>query len=154
VAKAVDVMTTTNQAAAEAMLAAGVDAATDVTGFGLLGHLHEMLQASGLAATIDAGAVPLIDPRVMELARSGAVPGGTRRNWSFVQPHVDAGSLGEAEQLVLADAQTSGGLLVASQHPDAVLEEMREGGVAAVRIGTIEPGESGRISVEGRLQAA
>jgi selenide, water dikinase len=154
VAKAVDVMTTTNQAAAEAMLAGGVDAATDVTGFGLLGHLHEMLQASGLAATIDGGAIPLIDERVMGLARSGAVPGGTRRNRSFVQPHVDAGLLDEVEQLVLADAQTSGGLLVASPHPDAVLEEMRERGVAAVRIGTVEPGESGRIRVEGRLPDA
>jgi selenide, water dikinase len=154
VAKAVDVMTTTNQAAAEAMLGAGVHAATDVTGFGLLGHLHEMLRASGLAATIDAGAIPVIDRRVMGLAQSGAIPGGTRRNWSFVQPHVDAGSLDEAEQLVLADAQTSGGLLVASPHPDAVLEEMRERGVAAVRIGTVQPGEPGRISVEGRLPAA
>jgi selenide, water dikinase len=154
VARAVDVMTTTNQAAAEAMLAAGVDAATDVTGFGLLGHLHEMLLASGVAATIDAGAIPLIDPRVMDLARAGAVPGGTRRNRSFVRAHVDDGSLDEAEQLVLADAQTSGGLLVASPHPDAVAEEMRERGVAAVRIGSVEPGEPGRISVEGRLPAA
>ena len=89
-ATAVDLMTTTNAAGAEAMVDAGASAATDVTGFGLLGHLHKMLLASGHAATVDAAAVPVI-PGVGELARGGVVPGGTQRNHAFVDPSTDWG---------------------------------------------------------------
>ena len=74
--RAVDLMTTTNRAAAEAMRHAVAEAATDVTGFGLLGHLHRMLLASGAAAELDAGAIPLLDPRILDLARSDVVPAG------------------------------------------------------------------------------
>ena len=102
----------------------GADAATDVTGFGLLGHLHRMLLASGVAAEIDASAVPLIDG-ALDLARSGVVPGGTKRNHASVDPHVDWGELTEPEQLLLADAQTSGGLLVATRDPDALHRSAR-----------------------------
>ena len=115
---AVDVMTMTNAAAKDAMLAAGVRAATDVTGFGLMGHLHKMLLASGCAARVDAAAVAVIDG-VGELARAGVVPGGTRRNHDFVRGATDWGDLSEAEQLVLADAQTSGGMLIAAPDPGA-----------------------------------
>src|SRR5439155_21814248 len=88
-----------------------VSAATDVTGFGLLGHLHNALANSGAGATLDASTVPLL-PGVLELAVRGVVPGGSRSNHEFVSPQTDWGDLPEAEQLVLADAQTSGGLLM------------------------------------------
>ena len=119
-------MTTPNKEASEAVREVGADAATDVTGFGLLGHLHRMLLASGVAAEIDVGAVPLIDG-ALDLARSGVVPGGTARNHAFVSPHVDWGDLDEPEQLLLADAQTSGGLLVATDRPDELCADSMRG---------------------------
>jgi selenide,water dikinase len=152
VAQAVDVMTTLNDAAAEAMLEAGVAGATDVTGFGLLGHLHRMLAASGVAATIDAPSVPLL-PGALELAVSDVVAGGTKRNLAFVRPHTDPGALTGPELLVLADAQTSGGLLVATTEPAALQEALRRKGVPGVRVGRTHAGPAGRISVAGRLAA-
>ena len=149
-ATAVELMTTPNRAAAEAMHEVGADAATDVTGFGLLGHLHRMLLASGLAAEVDASAVPIIDG-ALELAREGVVPGGTERNHAFVSPHVDWGSLTQPEQLLLADAQTSGGLLVATRQPDALHAALSARGVTSARIGTIRDGDPGRIDVTGRV---
>jgi selenide,water dikinase len=147
---AVDVMTTLNAEAAEAMVEAEVDAATDVTGFGLLGHMNELLAASGVAAEVDAGAVPLIDG-ALDLAERGVIAGGTRRNRAFVDPVVDWGELAEAERFVLADAQTSGGLLVASRRPDRLREELARRHVGFAEIGTTVPGPSGRISIRGRL---
>ncbi len=148
---AVDLMTTTNAPAAEAMREAGVVAATDVTGFGLLGHLHRMLLASGVSAEVDAGRVPLLDPRVLALARAGVVPGGTGRNHAFVRPFADFGDLSEAEQLVLADAQTSGGLLIATRHEDALGVALEERGVEHAVIGWVVDGEPGHVRVLGRL---
>jgi selenide,water dikinase len=153
VAAAVALMTTSNRAASEAMVEAGVVAATDVTGFGLLGHLHRMLLASGLAAEVDASAVPLLDPRVLDLARSGVVPGGTRRNLAHVRPHTGFGDLPEPEQAVLADAQTSGGLLIAAKHEPALVEALREHGVPFARIGEVVAGQPGDVEVSGTLQA-
>jgi selenide,water dikinase len=150
VARAVEVMTKTNAAAAAAMVAAGVDAATDVTGFGLLGHLHKMLLTSGAAAELDASAVPVLDPRVLELARTGTVPGGSSRNHAFVRPHL-VSDLPEPEQLVLADAQTSGGLLIATRDADGLGAALDERGVSWAEVGQIVEGEPGRISVRGRL---
>lgn len=114
IAEAVRLMTTLNAGARDAAreLGGAVHAATDVTGFGLLGHLREMLVASGATADVDAGAVPVIDG-VPELLAAGMVAGGTRRNLAFVDPEVDWGGLGEDGRLLLADAQTSGGLLLA-----------------------------------------
>ena len=110
-------MTALNRDAADGALAAGAKAATDVTGFGLLGHLHKMMRASGVGAVIDRAAVPLIDGAA-EALRDGFVSGGTRRNLDWVRPHVraDAG-ITEDDLLVLADAQTSGGLLVVGEVP-------------------------------------
>ena len=105
-----------------------------------------MLLASGVAAEIDASAVPLIDG-ALDLARSGVVPGGTQRNHAFVAPHVDWGDLDEPEQLLLADAQTSGGLLVATDRPDEMVESMRTRGVTSAVIGSVVPGRSGRITL-------
>ena len=153
VAAAVSLMTTSNRAAAQAMTDVGVDAATDVTGFGLLGHLHRMLLASDAAAELDAGAVPLLDPRILELARAGAVPGGTKRNLAHVRERTDFGDLPEPERLILADAQTSGGLLIAAKHEPAIEAALREEGVPFARIGDVVPGEPGRISIRGSLDA-
>ncbi|WP_193107426.1 selenide, water dikinase SelD [Brachybacterium sp. FME24] len=116
-AVAVETMTALNRDASKAALAAGVRAATDVTGFGLLGHLHKMARASGIGAIIDRAAVPLIEGAA-EALRDGYVSGGTRRNLDWVRDQVRAGAgIGEEDLLLLADAQTSGGLLVVGEVP-------------------------------------
>jgi selenide,water dikinase len=114
--QAVAAMTQLNRAASEAALTAGVVGGPDVTGFGLLGHLHKLARASGVTARIDASAVPYLDGARAALA-AGHVSGGTRRNLDWVRPHTDAGDVTEDELLLLADAQTSGGLLVAGEVP-------------------------------------
>jgi selenide, water dikinase len=114
-AQAVDAMTALNRDAAEQALAAGHRCATDVTGFGLLGHLLKLVRASGLSAVVDAAAVPYLDGARAAL-RDGYVSGGTRRNLDWVRPHLDA-AVEEDELLLLADAQTSGGLLIAGELP-------------------------------------
>jgi selenide, water dikinase len=115
--QAIDSMTRLNRAASEAALAAGVAAATDVTGFGLLGHAYKMARASGVTIRIDAAAVPYLDG-ARDALRDGYVSGGTRRNLDWVRPQLDA-SVDEDELLLLADAQTSGGLLVVGEIPGA-----------------------------------
>jgi selenide,water dikinase len=114
--QAVAAMTELNRAAAEAALAGGAVCATDVTGFGLLGHLHKLARASGLTARVDAAAVPYLDGARDALA-AGYVSGGTRRNLDWVRPHLSADGVATDELLLLADAQTSGGLLVAGEVP-------------------------------------
>jgi selenide,water dikinase len=152
IARAIDLMTTLNDAAADAMLEVGAEAATDVTGFGLLGHLQRMLEASGVGATIDAGAVPVIDG-VLDLVLVDVVPGGTRRNLAFVRPNTQFGRLTEAEQLVLADAQTSGGLLIATSDDEWMAETLGGASVPFSDIGRIVEGRPGTIAVTGRLHA-
>jgi len=114
-AQAVDAMTALNRDASVAALAAGASCATDVTGFGLLGHLLKLARASGVRAVIDAAAVPYLDG-AREALRDGFVSGGTRRNLAWVRPHLTS-AVDEDELLLLADAQTSGGLLVAGEVP-------------------------------------
>ena len=109
-AHAVESMAALNRDASAAAVAAGARAATDVTGFGLLGHLHKMMRASGTTAVVDAAAVPYLDG-TREALRDGYVSGGTRRNLDWVRPSLSS-SVDEDELLLLADAQTSGGLLV------------------------------------------
>jgi selenide,water dikinase len=116
--QAISVMTTLNAGASRAALAAGVRCATDVTGFGLLGHLFKLARASGVTAVLDHTAVPLIEG-ARDAVRAGYVPGGTRRNLDWVAPHLDPGGLSEEDLLLLADAQTSGGLLIAGEIPGA-----------------------------------
>jgi selenide, water dikinase len=121
---AVEAMTTLNRDAAGAALAKGATCATDVTGFGLLGHLYKLARASGVSAYLDAAAVPYLDGARRALA-DGYVPGGTRRNLDWVRPHLSA-TVSEDELLLLADAQTSGGLLVAGELPGyPVVGELR-----------------------------
>jgi len=114
--QAVEAMTTLNAHASRAALAAGAVCATDVTGFGLLGHLHKLARASGVTAVVDAAAVPYLDGAREALA-AGYVSGGSRRNLDWVRSHADLSAVSEDEALLLADAQTSGGLLVAGEVP-------------------------------------
>ncbi len=140
---AVTVMTALNRAASEAAIAFGVRAATDVTGFGLLGHLGEMVAASGVGARVDHRWVPLL-PGVEELAEQGVIPGGTGRNLASVKEYTRFGDLAEVHQVVLADAQTSGGLLlaVAAERCDDLVAALGEAGTpAAAVIGEIVEGE-------------
>lgn len=111
---AITAMTELNAAAAAAAVGAGLTAATDITGFGLLGHLHKMMRASRVSARIDAAAVPYL-PGAREVAEQGFISGGSRRNLEWVLPSLDAGAIGETELLLLADAQTSGGLLLVGE---------------------------------------
>jgi selenide,water dikinase len=115
---AIAVMTTLNADASRAALRCGIRCATDVTGFGLLGHAFKLARASGVTAIIDASAVPFIDG-ARKAARNGHIPGGSRRNLTWVAPHSDFSGLPDEELLLLADAQTSGGLLVAGEIPGA-----------------------------------
>jgi len=153
IASAVAVMTTLNAGAAAAGREAGVRAATDVTGFGLLGHLRAMLLASAASADLWSDAVPLL-PEVRRLAREGHVPGGTRRNLASVsevttfEPAVD-----DVQQLILADAQTSGGLLLSVPSPAGprlLAALAARGTLAAVRIGTVCEGSPGTIRVRAK----
>jgi selenide,water dikinase len=118
--EAIEMMTTLNAEASTAALEAGIECATDITGFGLLGHLYKLARASGVTAVIDSTAVPYLDGAREALA-AGYISGGTRRNLDWVRPHVDLRSVGEEEALLLADAQTSGGLLIAGEVPGAPL---------------------------------
>lgn len=149
--EAVRVMTTLNASARDAVLALGdaVHAVTDVTGFGLLGHLREMLAASGVAAELDASSVPVIDG-VRELVAAGMVAGGTQRNHAFVSLSVEWNGLGEREQMLLADAQTSGGLLVAldAAHAGALVDELHaRGTLADAIVGRVVDGPAGTVSI-------
>jgi selenide,water dikinase len=133
-AQAVASMTSLNREASEAAVAAGARAATDVTGFGLLGHLFKMMRASGTTAVVDAAAVPYLDG-ARDALRDGFISGGTRRNLDWVRPHL-AADVDEDELLLLADAQTSGGLLVVGEVPGApVIGEVvvRRGAAVEVR---------------------
>ena len=132
---AIAVMTTLNRDAAHAAVDRGIRAATDITGFGLLGHLHKMARASGVTAVIDVDKIRYVDG-ARDAAAQGYVSGGTWRNLDWVRPHLDAASYDETELLLLADAQTSGGLLVAGEVPGAPvigeLVEARGDGVTLV----------------------
>ena len=116
-AEAIEMMAALNRDASEAAVAAGVRAATDVTGFGLLGHLHKMVRASDVGAVIDLKAVPVVEG-AREALRDGFVSGGTQRNLDWVRPHLEtAPGITDDDLLLLADAQTSGGLLVVGELP-------------------------------------
>jgi selenide,water dikinase len=131
--EAIESMVTLNRQAAAAALAAGVRAATDVTGFGLLGHLAKMARASGVSAIIDAAAVPYLDGARQAL-RDGYVSGGTRRNLDWVRPWL-ASTVDEDELILLADAQTSGGLLIVGEVPGAtVVGETVAAGPAVITV--------------------
>lgn len=140
-AAAVASMVRLNAEAASVALAAGATGATDVTGFGLLGHLRSMAAASAVDVVLEVEAVPLL-PGARDLAASGTVPGGTRRNLAWVAASLDPGETSEIDRLLLADAQTSGGLLFGASHKAAALavDELRRSGHDAAVIGSVSAG--------------
>jgi selenide, water dikinase len=155
IAEAIVVMSTLNRAGAEAMTAvgvgpAGVHAATDITGFGLLGHLRNIVRASGCGAVLERARVPVLAAAEVYV-RQGIAPGGSHANLRFLAETVDWGEgLGEADRLLLCDAQTSGGLLiaVAPDRVEALLDALRERGtLVATEVGQLVEGPVGRIAV-------
>ncbi len=148
--QAIALMAALNRDAAEAMVEVGVSACTDVTGFGLLGHLREMTAGASVDAVVYAGRVPVLEA-ARTFAGAGVVPGGTRDNLAFVETHVDWDeTIPEVQKLILADAQTSGGLLIAvpPDRLDALLAAMAERGVVgAAHIGAFTVPGLGRIAV-------
>ncbi len=148
---AVESMARLNRQAAEAAVAHGARAATDVTGYGLVGHLRNMCRASGVSARIEASKVPVLDG-VADLVEAGHVPGGTRRNRKDAEPAVTVeGEVPETVQILLADAQTSGGLLICSR-PDrtaGLVRELRAGGDRGVVVGKATEGTEGHVLIAG-----
>jgi selenium donor protein len=148
--EAVHSMTTLNGGAARAAREAGISAATDVTGFGLIGHLTHIVNASGLAAELWFDELPIL-PHVRNLVGRGFVPGGTRRNLEAATNVTWDDSLTDADRAICADAQTSGGLLLAVpvENHGALLEALRrEGTPVAVTIGRLVAGSTGAIRVQ------
>jgi selenide,water dikinase len=146
-----ELMLTANQRAAEIMVAHGAHAATDVTGFGLLGHLLEMVTGAGLGAEIDFPAVPILD-EALEMARQGLFPGGARTNYEAYLERVDFDPLLEEwQRLLLTDPQTSGGLLIcfAPERLDEALEALLQAGVSAAVVGRLVPATQPRVVVRG-----
>jgi len=145
---AVTTMATLNRAACDAMIRVGVHAATDVTGFGLMGHLKSMVRGSKVTAEIRLGQVPVL-PGAWDLLDRGVAPGGTHRNLHSVADTVQwSTELSEREQLLLCDAQTSGGLLisVAGDKQDALVSELKANGVEVVAVvGAVTEESPGRI---------
>jgi selenide,water dikinase len=151
IAEAIGVMTTLNKGAAAAMVAVGVNACTDVTGFGLLGHLAEMVSGSGVGAEINFSKIPVIS-EALQLVRQGIVPGSSRRNLEFLGDRLDvADGVSEDDLLLLADAQTSGGLLIAlpQERLDAFKAALAHHNVSLfAEIGEIRAVSLGRILVK------
>ncbi len=149
--EAADVMATLNRSAADVMRRFHIHACTDITGFGLLGHLHEMTSASGVTAEVNASTVPIL-PKAKELAMQGIVPGGTENNLAHLGDSViwEKG-LARTDQLLLTDAQTSGGLLIAcsGERVEELVAAMDKADVHAVVIGKITGTGPGTIRVTG-----
>lgn len=152
-AEVIRVMAALNKGAAEAAISVGVHAATDVTGFGLLGHLHEMLEASACCAEVYAEAVPVLDS-VWDCIQQKAVPGGTQANRRHLEAKVAfEPDVKEELRIVLFDAITSGGLLlsVPEDRADRLIKQLEEHKTpAAAVIGRVKKGEPGRIAVSSR----
>jgi len=153
IGEAIELMATLNRGACDAMVEIGADAATDVTGFGLLGHLRNITRASGCAATVWLDEVPVLQA-AWDYVRAGVAPGGTHANRRFLAGSVEyATDVDEPSQLVLCDAQTSGGLLVAvaPDRVEALLSSLgRAGTPCAAVIGRLEAGAAGTARVERR----
>ena len=144
---AIESMERLNDEASRVAVSAGATGATDVTGFGLLGHLGKMAEASGVNVVLHVDQIPFL-PGARQYVEDGIVPGGTRRNLAWIADQVDAGSFSEIDLLLLADAQTSGGLVfgVDKDKSSDVCAELEELGVVAALIGETGAGE-GKISL-------
>ena len=145
-AAAIESMIRLNDVAGQVAVEAGAKGCTDVTGFGLLGHLGRMSLESGVASTVEFEALPFL-PDAIALAGEGMMPGGSRRNLEAGTHMLDAGTADELSQLMVADAQTSGGLVfgVDPAHTDEVLSKLADTGHTAARIGTTTSGAGGLI---------
>jgi selenide,water dikinase len=149
---AVKSMATLNKGAAAAMQEVGVNAATDVTGFGLLGHLVQMMKASGTSATVNWSSIPFL-PGAIDLAHAGSTSGGTRRNMEALEGKVLYGEgISEFEFMVLADAQTSGGMLISvpEERSDALVKSLiTNEALYSEVVGRIDSdGQSGTVTIE------
>ena len=142
ISAAVASMTQLNDIASQVAVSAGATGATDVTGFGLLGHLGKMALTSNIEAVLDVANITFL-PGAKLYAEDGVIPGGTRRNLAWVEDQIDAGSYGETDLLLLADAQTSGGLIfgVEKTKSDEVCAELNERGVTAMVVGETHEGK-------------
>jgi selenide, water dikinase len=150
-AEAIDGMAALNAAAGEAMIEQGASACTDITGFGLLGHLNELLISSNLSARLDSSAVPFY-PGALEAAAQGLIPGGAYRNLDYYRDKVKwegDPEAGEDFMILFADPQTSGGLLIAipPERLEALLSSLEQSGVTARAIGAIEQGPAGTMII-------
>ncbi|WP_060210466.1 selenide, water dikinase SelD [Sporosarcina koreensis] len=144
------IMTTLNKTASEVMASFEVHAATDVTGFGLLGHATEMAKASGASIRIFSEQVPIL-PRTKELAEAGRIPGGTKSNYAHVADTVTySEKLDQLDRYILCDAVTSGGLLIAvsANEAEQLVDEMNNKGVNATIIGEVTDEHAGKLHVE------
>jgi len=151
IADVVKSMATLNAAAAAAMLETGIEACTDITGFSLLGHLHEMLISSHVSAEIEYAKVPLY-PQVLEMAAMGMIPGGAYRNLEYVKPHINWQGKPESKDdalIILADPQTSGGILAAvSPEKEVAFQRALESKhITAATIGRIVEGPEAVITI-------
>jgi len=147
---AISGMETLNRQASKAMMQAGVSACTDITGFGLIGHAAEMAQASGVCLALEFDSLPLY-ARVMDMARQGLIPGGSYKNREHYLPQISNHADVSSEQLdILADPQTSGGLLmaVAPEKLRNLLDQLKQRGVAAWVIGGVDKGGSGMLRID------
>jgi selenide,water dikinase len=148
--RAIEVMSELNSNAARIMLNYPVNACTDVTGFGLLGHLKEMTQSSGVDITVDAISVPIIEG-VKDLAANNIVPGGTQNNLDFVSDFVEwTAKITPADKHIFCDAQTSGGLIIVipQKYENEILENLLSEGISDARIiGHVDNTGSGKIKI-------
>jgi len=139
----IELMTTLNSKASEVAVSIGVHACTDVTGFGLLGHLKEMADASGVGAVLNVADIPVFSEKVYELVEQGVFPGANSCNIDYLGEKLRTGrNIGEIEKLILADPQTSGGLLLAvdKEHAGLMVDRLLKEGVSAAEIGEVVPG--------------
>ena len=139
---AVSSMTQLSDIASQVAVSAGASGATDVTGFGLLGHLGKMALTSNVEAVLDVANIAFL-PGAKQYAEDGVIPGGTRRNLAWVEDQLDAGSYDETDLLLLADAQTSGGLIFGVEKTKSVeaCAELNERGVTAMVVGETHEGK-------------
>jgi selenide,water dikinase len=150
VKRVVGIMASLNRYASESMIETGANACTDITGFGLLGHLYELVQASKTGAKIFMSKIPVIEP-VYQLARENVVPGGTLSNLKFAKERADwSKEITEEDKLILSDAQTSGGLLISlpSDKKDKLMQALTAKGISGAVIGEIIEDKRCRIQVE------
>jgi selenide, water dikinase len=145
------IMATLNKKASEVMKRFHVHSCTDVTGFGLMGHLHEMLRASGTGARLTYSSIPLL-PEALGLVSSQTIPGGSKSNFNYLKPYVQVDPrITDSESILIFDAQTSGGLIMSVHSDDApaLLADLHQEGVSEARlIGEVIPAEAGNIIVE------